>query len=338
MSVCVENQGRQFVKAVSPSLKKGIIALNDLTISLLDMDKDSVAKSDSKSFRKIRSAIISAKQNLEEAELAARRELQMVDECYENLMIRKGNLSRQHESTKARLQDLKHQQKSNKATLDVYRAGKETAMGRLREARDVLWHQKRKVEEAESLWEAGIGITVIPIFGWIAGPIMITAAESNIENASYGVQEAERIVDGFESQVRDFSRAVSDCQRRIEQTCNEISKTEDKLRQIAWNIEEVLMQRRVIADFQVKTRNSVKVLGCLAGTSSVAEIQTRCFVLLEAMIKLMQNFVKLVEGIREDRLLRDEGIKALITNLQVNYIKMQAITWPSDTTTIEDYI
>ncbi|KAL7882635.1 hypothetical protein SRHO_G00002930 [Serrasalmus rhombeus] len=220
----------------------------------------------------------------------------------------------------------------------MYKANKNSAEYRLREVREQLMHHKRQVEEAEALRDAGFGITFIPILGWIAGPIMMTAAENDIENATFCVSQAEETVQQFDSQVRGFSWKVSTCERKIDQTRNEISKTEDELRQICWEIKEVLMQRKKIADFQEKMRNSVKVLGCLAGTCNVAEIQTRCFVLLEAMMKILQDFVALAEGLREDRLLRDEGIKALITNLQVNYIKLKAIAVPPDTSAIENYI
>ncbi|XP_036433487.1 uncharacterized protein LOC118812519 [Colossoma macropomum] len=339
MSFHVENQGRNFVKAVSPSLKSGIRSLNALTISLLDIDKDLmyVAKDDFK-FREIRSAIVNAQQKLGEAESAACGELKLVDYRYEKLMVRKGNLSRQQESIKNNLQNLKCQQRNNKATLDMYKAHRNSAENRLREVREELMRQRRNVEEAEALRDAGIGITFIPIVGWIAGPIMITAAENDIENATFNVEQAEETVGKSESLVQHYSWKVSDYERKIDQTRNEISKTEDELRQIGWEIDEVLMQRKKIADFQEKMRNSVKVLGCLAGTCNVAEIQTRCFVLLEAMMKLLQDFVRLAEGLREDRLLRDEGIKALITNLQVNYIKLKAIAVPPDTSAIEDYI
>ncbi|KAL6460087.1 hypothetical protein MHYP_G00318460 [Metynnis hypsauchen] len=220
----------------------------------------------------------------------------------------------------------------------MYKANKNSAGDRLRQVHEELMRQRRNVEEAKARKDAGFGITFIPIVGWIAGPIMMSAAENDIQNATFCVRQAEETVQQFDSQVRKFSWKVSDYERQIDQTRNEISKTEDELRQIGWDIDKVLMQRNKIADFQEKMRNSVKVLGCLAGTCNVAEIQTRCFVLLEAMMKLLQNFVALAEGLREDRLLRDEGIKALITNLQVNYIKLKAIAMPPDTSAIEDYI
>ncbi|KAL6460084.1 hypothetical protein MHYP_G00318430 [Metynnis hypsauchen] len=220
----------------------------------------------------------------------------------------------------------------------MYKANKNSAEYHLGEAYEELIRQRRNVEEAEARRDAGIGIAFIPIFGWIAGPIMIAEAENDIQHATFCVEQAEQTVQQFDSLVREFSWKVSDYERQIDQTRNEISKTEDELRQIGWDIDKVLMQRKKIADFQEKMRNSVKVLGCLAGTCNVAEIQTRCFVLLEAMMKLLQDFVMLAEGLREDRLLRDEGIKALITNLQVNYIKLKAIAMPPDTSAIEDYI
>ncbi|XP_015459746.2 uncharacterized protein LOC103031583 [Astyanax mexicanus] len=334
MAVCLENQGSEFARAVSPSLKKGISALNALTISLLNVDRAFVAKSDS-SFSEIRRAVISVQQNLGEAEKAALSKLKAVDKCYEELIVRKQNLSIQQDYTKGALRDLKQQQKNNNATLEMYKKSACDAVSQLKEAKAYLWHQQRAVEEAEELRDAGIGITFIPILGWIAGPIMIAAAENDIENANYRVQEAERMVNSFRSSVHEYERKVSEYTSRIQEACKEIVKRQDSLREIERDIQQVLRQRREMAGFQENMRNSVRVLSVLAGTSNVAEIQTRCFVLIEAMIKLMQTFGKLVEATGENRLICDDGIKALITKLQVNYVKMQAIIVPSDTAAID---
>ncbi|KAK1790423.1 hypothetical protein P4O66_014322 [Electrophorus voltai] len=337
MSIQVENLGREFIKAVNSYLKNGFSALSDLSIILLNVDVDFVTRSDSR-FENIRSAILAAQQNLQGAELAASSQLKTVDKFYVELTVKRSNLSVEQQSKSLKLQNLKNQQKTNKSTLDMFKMSLDIAVQNRNTMQQVLWDLERQKQEAEEQMNVGIGITFIPIFGWIAGPLMISAAENDINEANYKASEAAKLVQGFEWQVSKFSWKVSDCGRMIEDTRSEISRTEWELHQIAQNIDDILIQKKVFADFQAKIRNSLSYLGCLVGIANVAELQTRLFVLLQAMIKLLQNLIKLAETVREDRLLYDEGMKSLITNMQVQYIKLQAVTVPSDTAAIEEFI
>ena len=86
---------------------------------------------------------------------------------------------------------------------------------------------------------------------------------------------------------------------------SKIHETKAKLRGVS-------VKREVVADVQTKMRRAVHQVGLLCGVGSVAELLTRRLILLEPVMKVMEEMTTALGQITGDDLLHTEGIKNLM--------------------------
>ena len=99
---------------------------------------------------------------------------------------------------------------------------------------------------------------------------------------------------------------------------SKIHETKAKLRGVS-------VKREVVADVQAKMRGAVHQLGLLCGVGSVAELQTRRLILLEPVMKVMEEMTTALGQITGDDLLHTEGIKSLMWDMKKNQDKLKQL-------------
>ena len=116
----------------------------------------------------------------------------------------------------------------------------------------------------------------------------------------------------------------------IQEADNKIRETEAKLRGVSG-------KREVVADVQAKMRGAVHQLGLLCGVGSVAELQTRRLILLEPVMKVMEEMTTALGQITGDDLLHTEGIKSLMWDMRKNQYKLRQLADTRDTGLYNEY-
>ncbi|XP_076153403.1 uncharacterized protein LOC143136573 [Alosa pseudoharengus] len=332
MSQLVED----FKSTVLPPLKSGISAFNGLISTLLTTNTDIVTK-EMDSFRTLRSIIEEVKKYMSQSEEAANTRLRQVDKLTENLTARKGDLERRQSEKSQRLQDLKLKLQSNRAILEIRTKSLNKARNYKREAQWKLQDLQNKKKEAENTRNIGIGLAFIPIVGWIAGGIMIGVGQEDLDQASWAAEQADQEVNAFQSHINTISWQLSENEKQISQVRVEMSQVSADVERIQQDLKTVKNQRTTIANFQSKMRNAVNLLGRLTGTASVAEVQTRAFVLLGPVISALENVIELAGHITQQSLLCDRNLRALIFTLQQNHHKLRAIEADKDADQDNDF-
>ncbi|XP_041934671.1 uncharacterized protein LOC121697282 isoform X2 [Alosa sapidissima] len=333
MSQLVED----FKSTVLPSLKSGIAAFNGLISTLLTTNTDIVTK-EMDSFRTLRSSMEEVKEYMSQSEEAASTRLRQVDELTENLTARKGDLERRQSEKNQRLRDLEYNLERNRYMLKQHYDSLRKATDNKWRAQWQLQNLQNKMKEAENKRNIGIGLAFIPVVGWIAGGILIGVSQGDLEQASRAADEANRGVNLFQHQINTSSQKHSEYEKQISQVRVEMSQVSADVERIWQDLKTVKNQRTTIANFQSKIKNAVNLLGQLAGTASVAEVQTRVFVLLGPVISVLENVIELAGYITQQSLLcEDFSVRALIVTLQQNHDKLRAIEADKDADQDNDF-
>ncbi|KAL6460726.1 hypothetical protein MHYP_G00306920 [Metynnis hypsauchen] len=273
------------VTAVIIHLKDGLHCINKVCKALTDGDINPVSGQCS-NYRYIREQIVQAQQSLERSEQAASTELKCLDENIEILTEDEGKLEQEMHDTKQTLDNLKTEQTSNEHLLREFEGALELAIANLNSTRDTLQRQENKKENAMSTAIVGLGVTLIPVFGWIAGPGMVTAGAVKFSEALDAIKMAEEEVRKFEFQVESCKGKVSVYESKISQIEQDIRQKYDKVEQINEEIQMVKQQREAVAEFQEKVRRAIHILSALSGKASVAEIHTRRIIVQEPVMKV----------------------------------------------------
>ncbi|GLD68259.1 uncharacterized protein AKAME5_001957000 [Lates japonicus] len=148
---------------------------------------------------------------------------------------------------------------------------------------------------------------LIPFWGWIAGPAMIAGGAIEMNQASDAVDRAKK----------------------------ELSVTSKRLTgRLIRPRQALTVKREVVAD-QAKVRRAVHQLGLLCGVGSAAELQTRHQILLEPVVKVMEEMTTALGHITGDELLHTEGIKKLMLDLKTNQNKLKQL--PDTKKSSDDY-
>lgn len=166
---------------------------------------------------------------------------------------------------------------------------------------------------------------------------MIGVGQADLDQASWAAEQAEQEVDAFESQVNSMKWHLSNAERQISQVRGEISQVQSDLELLLQDLRSVKHQRTKLANFQSQMRNAVNLLGRLAGTASVVEVQTRVFVLLGPVISVLENVTDLAGQITQRSLLCDPTLRGLISALQQNHHKLRAVEANKDSSACQDY-
>ncbi|XP_018517714.1 uncharacterized protein LOC108873868 [Lates calcarifer] len=324
---------KDLAQAVIGPLKRGLCSFNVLEM-LLSIDADIVLPG-CPTFSDVRSEIVNMKQQMEESEQVATNKLHCLDEETERLTAEQSLLAEQKKQRESELENLKTQLESYRSSLESYTEALETERRNLRSAEDTLDGMRKRRDTAEIVRNVGIGVTFIPFWGWIAGPAMIVGGAIDMSQASDAVDRAKKEVENCESQVNSYSNKVSEYRSSIHQAERDIQETDRKIDEAKAKLQALTVKREVVADVQAKVRRAVRQLGLLCGVGSAAELQTRHQILLEPVVKVMEEMTAALGHITGEDLLHTEGIKKLMLDLKTNQNKLKQL--PDTKKSSDDY-
>ncbi|XP_036421528.1 uncharacterized protein LOC118805032 [Colossoma macropomum] len=282
--------------AFTEPLKEGLHSIKRVYEALTEADVDPFSGQCS-NYNYIREQIVQAKQSLEQSEQAAATVLRSLDEKIEILTRDEGKLEQKMTATQETLHNLKIKQTSNENLLSDSEGALELAKTNLSTTREALQRQKERKDTATTVRDVGLGVTLIPIVGWVVGPAMIVAGEAKISQASRAIKVTEKEVTASKKEKKKYKSKVSDYKSEISKTERKIKQKHEKADRIHEEIEKVNQQRDAVAEFQEKVRSAVRILGELSGTSSVAEVQTRRYILQGPVMKVMEDLMKAADKI-----------------------------------------
>lgn len=147
---------------------------------------------------------------------------------------------------------------------------------------------------------------------------MLSEGLRELNEASDAISAAEREQQQFNSQVEENHRKVSECLSKISRTRDEIEQTDEALKRIEGEIETVQKHLQSTGDIQELVRRAMNLLSVLSGRVNVLEKQTQRFILWEPVAKAMEDVMKAVANIAENRLFYSHGIQGLINTLREN--------------------
>ncbi|XP_049460802.1 uncharacterized protein LOC125906307 isoform X4 [Epinephelus fuscoguttatus] len=326
----------KLAQAVIGPLKSGLQSFNTVTDLLLSVNADIVYPG-CQTFDEIRREFKRMKQKLERSEQVAKQELLKLDGDTERLTAEQSWLAKEKQKREGELQNYRIELKSHQESLERNQEKLRQARCRVREAEETYDKMKRRRDEAETARNVGIGLMVIPIAGWIAGSVLAVAGQVDMDQASNSMESARSEVREFESQEETFSSNVSEYGSKISQSQANIQTTDDRIRQTEASLKDLSKKREVIADIQAKTRQAVRQLGRLSGVGSAAELQTRRLILLEPVMKVMEEMTSALGQITGDQLLYSEGIQSLMWDMRRNREKLLQLADSRDTHSDDDY-
>ncbi|XP_036421524.1 uncharacterized protein LOC118805028 [Colossoma macropomum] len=312
------------VTEVLVPLENGLCSINRIYDALIDAPVDSFSGQCS-NFNYIREQIVQAQQNLEQSENAANTGLKFLDEKIEILTQQEGKLQREMSDAELTLGNLRTEQTSNVNLMKMSQGALEQARTNLNSTRRTLRRQEERRRNAAIVTGVGAGLFAVPLVGLIAGPVVVVAGIVELTQASHAVDAAEKEVSSCECQVETFRIKVSEYESKISQTEHNIKQQHAKMEQIRKEIQEGKKQRASVAEFQEKVRRAVRVLSGLSGKASVAEVQTRRFILQESVMKVMEDLIKAAGEITGNQPLCNERIPRLIDVMRENNRKLAAI-------------
>ncbi|KAI5608664.1 hypothetical protein C0J50_6558 [Silurus asotus] len=315
---------RNTAVAVIGPLKDGISSLNGVYEALITADVDPITGQCS-NYISIRQQIVQAHQHLQQSEQTAGSGLESLDKSLEGLIQDDGKLNHEMNDTKQTLDNLRTEQESNNQLLREFQGTLEVAGINLNSTQQMLQDQRNRKHNAEVITGVGAGLLVIPVIGWIAGSAMLIGGAVDLDQATRAVNMAEEEVKKSEREVEKYKHKVSDYEYKISQTNCDISQKDEKLKQTREEIQKVKKQIESVAEFQNKVRIAVHLLSVLSGKASVAEHQTRRFILQEPVMKVMEDVMKAANEITGNELLYNEDIPRLIDQMKENNQRLTAI-------------
>ncbi|KAK3525093.1 hypothetical protein QTP86_015268 [Hemibagrus guttatus] len=316
-------------EAVILPLKGGISSLNEVYQALIEADVDPITGKCS-NYDYIRQQIVQAHQLLEQSEQAASSGLRSLDQNLERLVQDEGKHEREMNELKQTLDNLRTEQESNESLLRESQGALDLARTHLDSAKQTLQDQEKRKRDAEIVTGVGAGLLAIPVIGWIAGSAMMIGGAVELDQANKAVQVAQDEVRKSENEMRKYERKVSDYRSKISQTERELSQKDDEMKQTHEVMQIVKKLKDSVAKFQEKVRSAVNLLGVLSGRISVAEHQTRRFILQEPVLKVMEDVMKAIEQITGNELLYSNDLPRLISQMKENNRQLAAICAASD--------
>lgn len=158
-----------------------------------------------------------------------------------------------------------------------------------------------------------------------------------MDQASIGIKAAREEVDKWEFQVRLYRNKVSQCQSQIFEVKRQIGDADDNIYRAEAELRALSGRREAVADVQAKMRSVVHHLGVLSGVGSVAELHTRRQVLLEPVVKVMEEMTTALGRITGDQLLNTRGIRALMERMKTNQRQLQQLANASQRANVDYY-
>ncbi|KTG33136.1 hypothetical protein cypCar_00044141 [Cyprinus carpio] len=305
------------MKSVSKSLNEGIASICNICKSLMNAQVNPTTDTCS-NYKQIRGYIEDAEQCMKNTEKMIQEKLKHLDESMEQLIREKQNVEQQKKEKSMTMDKLHEEKKSAEGSLEYSEAALTQAIKNLESANYALSVQQDRRNAGEGLTIAGGVLLAIPIIGWIAGPIMITEGQRGIEEASNALRHAEREKQDCESQMLNWITKVVHYEGIISKTQSEIEQANEALKGIEWKIKEVQEHLTGTAEIQEVVRRTVNILSVLSGRVTVLERQTQHFILWQPVVKSMEDVMKAIVNIAENRLLYSDGVPGLINTLREN--------------------
>ncbi|XP_046888838.1 myosin heavy chain, cardiac muscle isoform-like [Hypomesus transpacificus] len=318
-----QEKREDFLSKLKPDLRNGLRHLTDMSELLLTL-KGSQTRSCTV-IKNIKNAV----QCLKRSENLANRELKRVDECTEQLTLRKGKLESECTDFKAKMDDLKIEHKAAEDNLKVRKEALDRAEENMKSSQRCLDNWREKERESEIKRNIGIGITVIPIVGWITGPIIAIAAQDDMERADRNARRAREERDNFKSLVDSCTEELDIKKKEKQKTESNISFCKNKILQIKNQLEEVKSRRIEVSDFQMALRKAVNILGILSGKVEVAKmVSFSKVILLKPLLNVMTEIVDLLFKTEDDKnfLMQEPDIKKAVEQLENTTQRVSAIT------------
>lgn len=307
----------QSMESVSKSLHEGIVSICNICKSLMNAQVDPTTDTCS-NYKEIRRHIEDAEQSMKNTEKMIQDKLVHLDERMEQLIREKQNIEQQKKEKNMTMEKLHEEKRSAEVSLEYSKEALSQAVKNLKSANYALSVQQDRVKTGEGLTIAGGVLLAIPIIGWIAGPIMITEGQRGIEEASNALRHAESEKQNCESQLWNWVTKALHYEVVISETQAETEQANEALKRIEWKIEEVQEHLKDTAEIQEVVRRSVNLLSVLSGRVTVLEKQTQRFFLWKPVVKSMEDVMKAMVNIAENRLLYSDGVPGLINTLREN--------------------
>lgn len=166
---------------------------------------------------------------------------------------------------------------------------------------------------------------------------MAVAGAIDMDQASDSVNTARKEVDSCESQIRTYQNKVSEFESFISKTEREVQDVDCKLQQTNANLQHLSKRREDLAVVQNKMRRAVTQLGVVAGVGNVADLQTRHLVLLEPVVKVMEEMTTALDRMTGKELLTTQGIRSLVWCMKRNQNKLKHLAVANQRAGSDDY-
>ncbi|XP_052000511.1 uncharacterized protein si:dkey-85k15.4 [Xyrauchen texanus] len=326
----------QFMEAVANTLKEGIASVCNICKSLLDAHVDPNTDKCS-NYIQIRQQIELAEHCLKKSETMTKKKLRNLDEHMEQLIQKKEHDEQMQRDKSLEIDKFHKEKTSSEQLLNISKAALEQAKKNLASEEEAVKKEREREESLRGLTTAGAVMFVIPVFGWIAGAVMVGVGESERSKALDSIKAAEEERERCDSQVQECIKKVSDYQNKIFEKQTEIKETNKALNKIREEIKELKHHLVVIAEIQQNVRKVVKNLSVFTGRVTVLERQTQRFILYEPVIKVMENVLEAAVNIARNQILYSQGEPCLINNLMENKRVLLALCNSPNTSEDDSY-
>ncbi|KAG7225312.1 hypothetical protein INR49_014609 [Caranx melampygus] len=201
----------------------------------------------------------------------------------------------------------------------------ETERGNLQTAENTLSDMRAKRDEAQRIRDIGIGAVMVGV-----GQVDMDRASEAADTARQEVANCESQVNSYSNQVQHYNSLIGQAQCDITAADNKIHETDAKLRDMS-------VKRGVVADIQDKMRRAVTHLALLSGVGSVVELQTRRLILLEPVMKVLEQMTSILGQISGNELLHSEGILSLMEDMKMNHRNLKELADTNKSTDMITY-
>ncbi|KAI7806251.1 myosin-4-like [Triplophysa rosa] len=305
-------------------LQEGIESIPIICMALLNTLVD---QNTGKCFNydQIRKHIEHAEQCLKSSEKKIKEKLGNLDESMECFLKDKECTEQEKKEKILAMDKLSKDKLCAEEILRQSKRALEQAKINLGSEKEALNKEEAIKNSCESLTIAGSVMLIIPILGWIAGPIMMYEGQCGRLDAINGIMTAEKEIKKAKSELREYEGKVSDYQSRTSEAQKEINKTKEDLKKIQEEIEGLKQDLVDAAEIQNTVRQAVHLLSVLSGRVTVLQMQTQRFILWEPVVNLIKEVMKTAINIAENQFLCSRGLPGLKNTLRENTERLLAI-------------
>ncbi|XP_043116385.1 uncharacterized protein LOC122360109 [Puntigrus tetrazona] len=310
-------------------LNEGIFSVYNICRCLLDVKVDTTTDKCS-NYQEIRRHIEHAEQSLKKSETMINEKLKNLDECMCQYLREKTNLENLKTEKNMAVFKLELDKKYMEDLLKNTNNALEQATKKLESAKYASRIEEERLETNGKVFAAGAALLVLPIAGWIAGPIMMATADQAWKESLDAIQAAEEEIQKCKENANRYTRQKFDYKINILNTEAEIIRTNTALIKIENKIKDVKKYLKETTDIQEKVRGAVMSLSVLSGRVTVLERQTQCFILWQPVVQAMEDVVRAVGNITENWLLYRHGAPFYINALREDVRRLALCNSPNE--------